>query len=57
MRIDEMVRIQASFAQKSKGKNSNIGKEITDKTQFNIIEALMGKIKGKKGNTTQAKPA
>ena len=48
MRIDEMVRIQASFAQKSKGKNSNIGKEITEKTEFNVIEALMGKIKGKK---------
>jgi hypothetical protein len=67
MRIDEMVRIQASFTQKSKGKNSNIGKEITDKTQFNIIEALMGKIKGKKGKgknkaemppmATQANPA
>jgi len=67
MRIDEMVRIQASFAQKSKGKNSNIGKEITDKLEFNIIEALMGKIKGKKGKgknkaemppmATQANPA
>jgi len=67
MRIDEMVRIQASFAQKSKGKNSNIGKEITEKLEFNIIEALMGKIKGKKGKgknkaemppmATQANPA
>jgi len=64
MRIDEMVRIQGSFEQRSKGKNK-IGKEITDKS---VIEALIGKIKGKKGkgknkaemppiSTTQANPA
>jgi hypothetical protein len=47
MRIDEMVRMQAGFGQKSKGKS--IGKEIAEKTEFNVIEALIGKAKGKKG--------
>jgi len=47
MRIDEVIRMQAGFEQRSKGKN--IGKEIAGKTEFNVIEALMGKIKGKKG--------
>jgi len=68
MRIDEIIRIQEGFKQKSQGKNvgKNISKEITEKIEFNVIEALMGKIKGKKGkgktempplNTMQANPA
>jgi len=66
MRIDEIIRMQTGFKQKSQGKN--IGKEIAEKTEFNVIEALMGKIKGKKGkgknkvempslNTMQTNPA
>jgi len=67
MRIDEIVRMQEGFKQKSQGNNKNISKEITEKIEFNVIEALMGKIKGKKGKrknkaempsiTTQANPA
>jgi hypothetical protein len=39
--------MQAGFEQKNKGKS--IGKEIAEKTEFNVIEALIGKVKGKKG--------
>jgi hypothetical protein len=52
MRIDEIVRIQAGFERKSQKKG--IGKEITEKIEFNVIEALMGKAKGKKGKNQQA---
>jgi hypothetical protein len=67
MRIDEIIRVQEGFKQqKSQGKNKNISKEITEKTEFNVIEALMGKVNNKKGKgknktemppITQANPA
>ena len=59
MRINDVMRIQEGFKQyQQKSQSKNIGKEITEKLEFNVIEALMGKkSKGKKGNTTQANPA
>ena len=59
MRINDVMRIQEGFKQyQQKSQSKNIGKEITEKIEFNVIEALMGKkSKGKKGNTTQANPA
>jgi hypothetical protein len=52
MRIDEIVRMQTGFKQKSQ--KNGIGKEITEKIEFNVIEALMGKAKGKKGKNQKA---
>jgi len=59
MRINDVMRIQEGFKQyQQKSQGKNIGKEITEKLEFNVIEALMGKkSKGKKGNTIQANPA
>jgi len=74
MNINDIVKIQGSFDLKSKGKGAgksatkNIGKEITEKLEFNVINELMGKFKYKKGKNgknqteksltaTQANPA
>ncbi len=70
MNINDVLRIQEGFKQRSqeKGTGKNIGKEIAEKLEFNVIEALMGKVKGKKGKgknqaekvpiaTTQTSPA
>jgi len=74
MNINDIVKIQGSFDLKSKGKGTgksatkNIGKEITEKLEFNVINELMGKFKYKKGKNgksqteksltaTQANPA
>jgi hypothetical protein len=60
MRIDEIIRVQEGFKQqKSQGKNKNISKEITEKIEFNVIKALMGKVNNKKGkgkNKTEMPP-
>ena len=70
MNINEIVKIQGSFDLRNKEKNArnSIGKEITGKLEFNVINELMGKFKYKKGKaeksqaeksltTTQANPA
>jgi hypothetical protein len=63
MRINDVMRIQEGFKQyQQKSQGKNIGKEITEKFEFNVIEALMGRIKKKnKGEmlpiNTQANPA
>jgi len=55
MNINDVVKIQGSFDIRSKEKNTrksagkNIGKEITEKLEFNVVNELMGKFKYKKG--------
>jgi hypothetical protein len=61
MNINDIVRIQGSFDQRSRGnnigKNAKIGKEILKKVEFNVINELMGGKfdykKGKKGKNSK----
>jgi hypothetical protein len=61
MNINDIVKIQGSFDLKSKGKGTgknaakNIGREITEKLEFNVINELMGKFKSKKGKSGKSK--
>jgi len=60
MNINDVVKVQGSFDLRSKEKNArnsigkNIGKEITGKLEFNVINELMGKFKYKKGKAEKS---
>jgi len=64
MNINEITRVQTGLKQISQ--DNKVGKKIVENAEYNIINELMGKIKGKKGksqvekttlSTPQANPA